>query len=320
MDVTMKYLIQQVVKGECVLFLGSGSSAACESPSGGGLLGDGLARAMVRFLGEDPGNFNATLMEISEYVEATHPKHRGELDKFIYDRLHDLRPTIGHLLLARFPWRAIVTTNYNRAVETGFEVAHQAGVAKHGCVPFRTDAELSNLQNLQPDQVPLFKPHGCLSLPNNLDAPMVLTAKDYYESTKTREKMYAHVTTLAERFCTLFVGYSLVDYNFNNIYFELQERLEKYLAESWSVIPVPAHKAYYMNEVYSRRSITLIDDKFDTFLIRLAFEAGLMDLPTTDLTVGELLRPQVVQALGTYARALPPTIAAEVQNKGVAIP
>ncbi|MBN2286271.1 MAG: SIR2 family protein [Tissierellales bacterium] len=211
-------LITEINQGRCLLFLGSGSSVACESSSGGGLTGEGLSQAIVRSMGEDPSNFTATLMEASEYLEAHTPQHRNALDTFIYDRLHDLRPTVGHILTTLFRWKAVVTTNYNRVVETGYEVAGTAGVTRFSCVPIRTDNELE-INAIGPDQTPLFKPHGCLSLRNNPDSPMVLTAKDYYFSTKKRRKMYEHIKQLAGRFSTLFIGYSLVDYNFNNIYY-----------------------------------------------------------------------------------------------------
>ena len=81
----------------------------------------------IASVGSSPTNFTATLQEASEYLEAYSPQHRRAVDEFVYQRLHDLRPTVGHLLLTLFPWKAIITTNYNRAVETGFEVAATIG-------------------------------------------------------------------------------------------------------------------------------------------------------------------------------------------------
>lgn len=319
MHYEIRELITEINQGRCVLFLGAGSTMACESPLGGGVTGEGLAQSMVKSLGEDPTNFAATLMEASEFIEAHSPQHRNALDAFIYERLHDLRPTIGHLLMTLFPWRAIITTNYNRVIETGYDVASTRGITKYSVVPFRTDEDL-DVQSLGSDQIALFKPHGCLSIRNNSNSPMVLTAKDYYYSTKKRKKMYEQVKQLAGKFSTLFVGYSLVDYNFNNIYYELQETLGDYLARSYSVIPVPSHKARYLQRVYQRRDITLLDDKFDTFLIALANEAGVLTSAATSLTIEELSRPNVVQRLGLYARGLPVPIIDELTAKSITIP
>ncbi len=312
-------IVTEVTEGRCILLLGAGSSYACESQSGGGVTGTGLAQAIVEELGEDPANFSATLMEASEFIEAHAPQHRKALDEFVYQRLHDLRPTIGHLLLSTLPWKAIITTNYNRAVETGYEVAATKGLTPLSCVPLRTDAELTTA-SIGSGQIPLYKPHGCLSIRGNAEAPMVLTAKDYYFSTKKRQEIYSRVRSLAGEFSTLFVGYSLVDYNFNNIYYELRESVGDYLARSYTVIPIPSHKEKYLHRVYRRRDIELIDDKFDTFLVSLCEQAGTLDGPLFDVTVEELARPHVVQRIGAYSSHFPDAIKSELNSRGISTP
>lgn len=149
---------------------------------------------------------------------------------------------------------------------------------------------------------------------------MVWTARDYYHSTEKRTKMYDHVKQLAGRFSTLFVGYSLVDYNFNNIYYELQESLGEYLARSYPVIPVPANKAPYIDRDYERRDMVLIDDKFDTFFLSRTDHACLLSGDTLAIALEELARPDVVQLLGAYARNLPPGVQAELHASGFPIP
>jgi len=311
---------QEIVRGNCILFLGAGSSMACESPSGGGLTGLGLAQSMVQELGEDPQQFPVGLQEVSEYYEAFNPQHRRALDDFVYRRLHDLRPSLGHMLLTVLPWKAIITTNYNRAVETGYEVAATRGITRYSCIPLRTDQEVKGF-SAGPEQIALYKPHGCLQLRNDPNAPpMVLTAKDYFNSTKKRVEIYSHIRSLAGRFSTLFVGYSLVDYNFNNIYYEIRDTLNDYMARSYSVIPVPSNKSKYIDRVYSRRDIELVDDKFDTFMAALIEQSGMLTPEAIDLAVDELARPHVVARLGTYAQGLPREVQNRLIARGVAIP
>jgi hypothetical protein len=313
-------IAQEVVRGNCILFLGAGSSMACESPSGGGLTGMGLAQSMIQELGEDPTNFNATLQEASEFYEVCQPMHRRALNEFIYRRLHDLRPSLGHFLLTTLPWKAIITTNYNRAIESGYEIASTRGITRQSCVPLRTDHEVASFSPA-PDQVALYKPHGCLSLYADINAPqMVLTAKDYFNATKKRVEIYNRVKHLAGKFSTLFVGYSLVDYNFNNIYYELRDQLDDFMARSYTVIPVPGNKAKYMDRAYSKRDIELIDDKFDTFIAALVEQAGFMTPTVRSFAIEELKRPQVVPKLGTYAQGLPIAMQTDLIANGIAIP
>jgi hypothetical protein len=310
----IKELAAEVKGGNVIAFLGAGSALACESGLGGGATSADLAKDIIKHLGEDPVNFTGSLAELSEFLEASSPQHRRALDDFIYRRLKDLRPTIGHLLLPLFPWRALITTNYNQAIERGFAVANQHGITNKTCRVIRADSELA--AGHSSSEVPLYKPHGCLGLLYEPNAPLVLTARDYYNSTTKRKRIYDEIRDLAGKGSTLFIGYSLVDYNFNNIYYELQEKLQDYLSRSYSVGPLAPHKKHYMEQVFQRRDIKLIDDKFDSFMIRLASEAELLRDPEVfEVVVAELSRPEVVNRLGgQYVNELP----SEVRNELVA--
>jgi len=97
MQQPIKELAAEIRNGRVIAFLGAGSALACESSQGGGASGQDLARDIIKHLGEDPANFAGGLMEVSEFLEASSPSHRRALDDFVYRRLKDLRPTIGHL-------------------------------------------------------------------------------------------------------------------------------------------------------------------------------------------------------------------------------
>jgi hypothetical protein len=281
------------------------------------MTGKDLAEAIVKKLG---ATFPASLEEASEFLETKPPRHRSELDEFIRERLRDLRPTVGHLLLPMFPWRAIVTTNFNQAIENGYEVAREKRLTTRALLPVLTDHDLANLSQIVDVRTPLFKPHGCISALGRSDTPLVLTPRDYYVSIKKRRAMYDHIKQLAERFATLFVGYSLTDYNFNNIYYELHGTLQDYVMQSYTVFPVDKEKADHIRRVYARRNITLIDDMFDTFMLTLAGEAGLLSGETCDVAADELARPSVLPKLKTYASALPECVRDRLRSRRIAVP
>ena len=298
-------LLPEIQAGRCILFLGSGSSVSCESPHGGGLTGNGLKKAMLVHLEQDPETFpDTTLREASEFIESRPPLHRRDLDDFIYKRLRDLRPTVAHLLLTMFPWRAIVTTNFNQAIEQGYVDARERGLTSRTCHPILVDRDLANL-TLSEDQVPLFKPHGCISRRGSTRTPMVLTPRDYYQSVPKRRKIYKQIRKLAQSFVTLFVGYSLDDYTFNNIYYELQDEFQQHHLHSYAVLPVDRQKAPYIERTFAERRITLIDDKSETFMLSLAEKAGLLKKRALEVAVDELQRAKVVENLGAYAESIP---------------
>jgi hypothetical protein len=310
-------LLPEINEGRCILFLGSGSTVACESPWGGGTTGKELAEAIVKKL---EGTFSASLEEASEFLETKPPRHRSGLDEFIRERLRDLRPTTGHLLLTMFPWRAIVTTNFNQAIEKGYEVARERGLTTRELLPVLTDQDLAKLSHVVDGRTPLFKPHGCISALGRSDTPLVLTPRDYYLSITKRRAMYDYIKQLAERFCTLFVGYSLTDYNFNNIYYELRGTLQDYVMQSYTVFPVDKQKADHINRVYAQRNITLIDDTFDTFMLTLASEAGLLTGTASDVAADELARPSVLAKLRSYASTLPESVRETLRSRGITMP
>lgn len=308
MSTAIHEMLPEILQGRCMLFMGAGSSAACESPMGGGVTGDGLAKAMVAHLGEDPTEFPTSLAEVSEYLEASLPRHRAELDEFIATRLHDLRPTIAHLLLTMFPWRAIVTTNFNRVIEKGYADARSLGLTDFSCRPILSDEELTGLE-LDTKEIALLKPHGCISRLGHQNPSLILTYKDYYGSIRKRSTMYERIRELAQSSITLFVGYRLADYNFNNLYYELEATLHGYVPQCYAVLQVPAQKARYMERSYAERRITLLDDKADTFMLSLADAAGLLHGKALDVAAAELARPSVVSKLTTYASTIPAQLA-----------
>jgi hypothetical protein len=114
-------LLKQIEKENVILFLGSGSTKECRRPDeklGGeirGVDGKELAKEIVTDLNHgNQLNFEVSLMEACEYYISVDPFTQTGWENLIRSRLKGLQPTIGHHLATTFPWRAIVTTNYNK--------------------------------------------------------------------------------------------------------------------------------------------------------------------------------------------------------------
>ena len=115
----------------------------------------------------------------------------------------------------------------------------------------------------------------------------------------------------------MFIGYSLTDYTFNNIYYELQEELGGYLRRSYSVSPLYSEKKIYLESVLKKRRIELIDEKFDTFMLILSDEFNLLDNPKVmKVIVQELSREGVIEKLGSiYINRLPEVLRIELEKE-----
>lgn len=271
-------ILTQLDEGYAMLFLGAGSTRNCRRPDGKrGLTGDELAKEILTTLngGVDPGLPNIGLTQASEFFTSTKAAARSGLDRLIQDRLSDLKPTVGHYLAASFPWRAVVTTNYNRVIEDAWGEAHAAGYAANEILAIRTDSDISQHSG-DTKRTRLYKPHGCVTVQKQQANRMVLTSLDYFESEHIRKSIYESVKALAKDCSTVFIGYSLNDYTFRNIFYTLYQELGQWAARSYSVAPIdsPILEKWLTGSMEECFKTRVVNESFDTFMLRLAIDRG----------------------------------------------
>ena len=274
-------ILSQLEANKCVLFLGSGSTMLCRDSDGNrGLDGKGLAKELLTDLnnGVTP-SFTAPLMEAAEFYAAVRAGARDRLDDLITTRLQGLKPTIGHYLAASFPWRSVVTTNYNTVIENAWATAGAAGYSTRHAITLSTDGAIDSYAG-NDTSMRIYKPHGCISNHGSGKATdprqrqlqrLVVTSDDYYHSQNIRERIYEEITKNAQVSTTVFVGYSLEDYTFRTMFFRLREMLEQWTSKSYSVGPDDdsLRFAWRSESVRDNFKTTLVNDNFDTFMLRL---------------------------------------------------
>lgn len=276
-------VLKQIESGQAILFLGAGSTAQCTRPDGkAGLTGYGLAKEiLLRLLGDGErlpfrDGQMPTLMEAAEYFQSNHPGKRNELDSFVQERLRGLRPTLAHYLAASFPWKAIVTTNYNTVAEDAWVEAANQGFAAHEVIVIRTDADIHQFAG-ETTKVRIYKPHGCVNLQRAPRHRMVLTSQDYAEAETIRKEIFAAIKSLAETSTTVFVGYSLADYTFRNLYYRLFLQLGCWSHQAYAVTPIESDTVFEWKANAMRdMSTTLVNTTFDGFMLRLVKARGFL--------------------------------------------
>jgi hypothetical protein len=270
-------LLTQIRGGSAILFLGSGSTRNCRQPSGArGLTGLELAKEILAELSDGaPAPFEASLMEAAEYYTWWKAAGRAGLDRYLQSRLRDLQPTLGHYLAATFPWRAIITTNYNEVSEDAWRTAHATGFSSREALVIRTDDDIERHAG-DASRARIYKPHGCITIHGQQQHRMVITSQDYFESESIRPKMYQVIRDLARECTTLFVGYSMTDFTFRNIYYRLYADLGSWAVRSYSVNPAVSDHQFKLASRSMDKSFntTLVDDGFDTFMVRLSLARG----------------------------------------------
>lgn len=273
-------ILERVYAGNAILFLGAGSTLDCrKADNTPGLSGYELAGEILKEMtGNRPLNIPEksmpNLMEAAEYFQAVHSGKRTALDRFVQKRLQGLRPTLGHYLATTFPWKAIVTTNYNSVAEDAWAEARNHDFAANEIVVIRIDADLG-VHSRENSKTRFYKPHGCVNHQGFPEHRMVLTSEDYFVSKSIRKDMYARISELAQENSTVFVGYSLSDYTFRNLYFALYMDMGKWAHRCFSVAPIsPPDLFDWKSEAMDALNTKLINTTFDAFMLRLVLKRG----------------------------------------------
>ena len=169
----------------------------------------------------------------------------------------------------------MITTNFNRIVEDAWGAAHKDGYAAGELIPIRTNDELKK-HAPKPGHIRLYKPHGCITIQMQQEHRMVLTSQDYFMSHAIRPRIYDDVTALVRECTTVFAGYSLGDYTFRNTFYQKHVEMMDWNSESYCVGPIPSPVKFEWQKKSMAQIFrtTLVNDCFDTFMLRLALKAG----------------------------------------------
>jgi len=207
-------IIEAIEKGECTLFIGAGASLAANAPAA-----EDLAMQLLSvFLQMKPWPIG--LESVASLVTA-HAGNRGRVEGFLKDRLAQLRPSDSHRRLPWYRWRAIVTTNYDQLIEKAY--TGEAGAVQR-LIPVLGETDLPNLRSAGADNIPLLKPHGCISQP----ATVAISHEDMYDARTRRRLLFTHIELLHLLGPVIYIGYSFRDVHVLDMILDVTRRLGSY--------------------------------------------------------------------------------------------
>ncbi|HEU5368278.1 MAG TPA: SIR2 family protein, partial [Ktedonobacterales bacterium] len=247
-------LLEQVRRGNVVLFCGAGISVS----QGGLPTGSQLAQELARRTGLD-GLEGRPLPEVAEAYENRFTR-RGLLE-YLVQRINDPRfdPLPTHHLIAALPFKAVITTNWDTFLEDAFRKARRP------LVRVVRDPEIAFADDSQPL---LIKLHGSIDQPDTL----VVTGDDYYD-------VFAHLPETANLvrayFATrtmLFLGFSLTDDDFGRIYREVVRHLGQHQRQAYAVQLAPPS---YIVDSWRRKNVQIFDSDAAAFLQALASQLNI---------------------------------------------
>jgi hypothetical protein len=273
---------------ECILFLGAGVHAAPPDASPFSYpvqhrppVGAALSRELAQACGfgdllprEDPGHLQRVALAYEIALS------RARLVEAVADAVHvDRRPSPMLRALARMDFPVVITTNYDQLFERAL-----AEVGKQPRVTIYTPRLEPTTDYRKPTaQSPIvFKIHGCISRPETvvitdedyIDFVLRMSNKEPYDPLPRRLKVYLTDWT------TLFVGYSLLDYNLRLLFKTLRWKIDNAnLPDMYSVdfAPDPLIMDVWQSQ---RRYVKFIAQDVWAFVPRLY-----------ELVVGEELAP-----------------------------
>ena len=270
-------LIRQIKDGNVVLFLGAGATKGAIHPEGkSSPSGAELANLIVdEFLDETYRNM--TLASVAEY--AISESSLFSVQKFISNIFSKFEPSEeSHMLIPKYRWKAIVTTNYDTIIEKSYNnsKSNVQTLAK-----FIEDGQSIDRAIQSPKDLPYFKLHGCINEANNANIPFILTIDQYVTHKLHRERLFSKVLDLAGNYPILFVGHSLEDPDIRAILLSLDKEIAN---RERSYIIIPSAKEA-QKRFWEGKKISVIESTFSNFMKELEKQLGNIDfsIPKIDI-------------------------------------
>lgn len=260
-------LLEVVAARECVLYAGAEFVLEASLPDGTRLPHEmTLSRRLLRTLFESEGlspespsgGGTPGLARLADDYEILFGRRR--LVRTIADAFacHKIRPGAAHDAAVRL-FSGIVTTGYDRLFETA------AALCGRPWQTFHRDAQLSCLR--VNDGLTLYKLHGGL---DDLEG-MVVTSADYAARPIPNDMRRTLESLLAQKTLVM-LGCGVDESEFNEIHFEVLERLGVHKPLTFAVLPFPARDASgyetwrAFRKRWERRGVEFLDGAPSDFL------------------------------------------------------
>lgn len=234
-------LLDDIRRGECVPIVGAGLSRnailppKCQMP-----LWNDLGAEVAKRMGRPfSGNPTAAL---SEYCKQC---SKFELVRLLRKSLHirTARPGKVHNEFAKLPFRQVLTTNFDFLIERAYLSVGKSylPVVDEDLLPFG-----------QPDgETRLIKMHGDLHHPRL----MVVTEEDYDKFRDERAPMFHAVTNLLTNNSVLFLGYSIEDPDFRQIWRLVEQHVRAFRRPGYAILVGATNNQV---DTYQRRGVTRV--------------------------------------------------------------
>jgi hypothetical protein len=254
-------LIHAVESHSAVLFFGAAASFGARHPKSDKIPNARRLRDLLadRFLGGDEKD--KPLAAVAEL--AANESSLVNVQQFVRELLLPFQPADFHILIPRFRWHGIATTNYDLIVQRAYDPTNNP---LQDLVSFVKDGQQVETQMKRVvDGVQYLKLHGCIDHYMDREIPLVLAWEQYARYSAHRTRLFERFRDWGREFPIIFCGYSVSDPHIQNILFELfalgRERPMYYMVDP----NVSAREERY----WASHRVTTIKATFQDFIMSL---------------------------------------------------
>ena len=212
-------LIDAIKEQRAVLFLGAGASRNANHPRGDQIPQGDTLRDLIcdKFLGTELKHRPLNVVAGVADSEAG----RTVFQSYIRDLFLPFEPADFHLLIPKFRWRAIATTNFDLIIEKAYAISQ--GRLQNLVKTVKDGDSFDTRLNKESDPVGFYKLHGCIDHYTDSDIPLVLSKEQYVNYEANRTRFYGRFCDLGFEYPIIFAGYSISDPHIQRILFNLTD-------------------------------------------------------------------------------------------------
>lgn len=259
---TFENILELIKKKELVFFVGAGISLSYKGQKGL-ISGWDLRNILIeKFLeSENPKDIEQLdFKEIAQKVIWSSKGSRYKLEEFLTQTFDDptIQPLQCHLELSKVDVD-IISTNYDTLIEQSFRKKNKRPTTLY------KDSQLPSYSS------PLIiKIHGCITEPDSC----VITEDDYFRWFEKNPSLVSLLQTIFVTKSICFIGYSLSDFNFKLLLYNIRSKFGKFHRQSFIVTHKEPNNNYNFEYLQKSLGITPFISDATEFLEGLNYELG----------------------------------------------
>ncbi len=230
-------LVEQILKGNCVLFLGTGFGQV----DGSGVYVRDLTKELIRYC--DYNELDHNLVKVAEYYELLLGRHSlvERVSEWVDSQTN--MPSLLDKIVARLPFDIVVTTRIDLLLE---DMYRQSG---HLLTKVVRDEEVAFADS---QKIMLVKIHGSVDQKDTL----ILTERDHLDLLRKRPVLSEFIKLLYATKTILFLGYDLDNTYSRLLHQEIVQEIGRFTRRAYAVLEMPRP---YTIQYWSNNSVEIID-------------------------------------------------------------